>query len=133
MNLDLLSWTEAFLKYKDTIQRKIQEIEINKDKKEIKVTQKDGTIHKYECIDDLTNINIKNIENKRIVCLNTKNNLNWLINNWQDIKEIETTFIFSNPKKTAHWTVNPKIHNNITEKSAVKQGLKTLFESIPEI
>ena len=133
MNLDLLSWTEAFLRYKDAIQRKIQEIKINKEEKEIKVKQKDGTEQLYKCIDELEKTHIKEAENKRIVCLNTKNNLNWLIENWQELKETETIIIFSNPKKTAHWTVTPKTHNKITEKGAIKQGLKTLFESIPEI
>lgn len=133
MTLDILSWTEEYIKYKDTIHRKLAKIDKNTQKKEVICTQKDGSTQKYVCLDDLTEINTKDIQNLKISCLNTKQNVDWLIKNWDDIKDTNTTFMFANPTQSIHWSINPKFHDSVTEKTNLKQGLKALFESIPKI
>ena len=133
MNLNIIDWTDAYLRYKDTIQRKIQKLEKNEKTNEIICELKDGRTQKYICINDIDEIDIKQIDDVLISCLNTKKNLNTLIQNWQDVKEKNVTFIFANPKKAAHWSINPKMHDRINDKTSIKTGLKALFESIPEI
>lgn len=133
MNLNIIDWTEAYLRYKDTIQRKIQKLEKNEKTNEIICELKDGRVQKYMCINYLDEIEIKQIDDVLISCLNTKKNLNILIQNWQDVKEKNIIFIFANPKKATHWSINPKMHDRINDKTSIKTGLKALFESIPEV
>ncbi|MCC7575033.1 hypothetical protein KO361_05560 [Candidatus Woesearchaeota archaeon] len=133
MNLNIMDWTETYLKYKDTVQRKITKITKNPEKEELICELKDGTIHTYICKDNLEDKDTQKIKNNRVSCLNTKKNVDWVIKNWQEIKNTDTIFLFANPKKAMHWSLNPKLHDRITDKTALKQGLKTLLESIPEI
>jgi len=133
MTLDILTWTEEYLKYKNTIHRKISKIDKKLQKQELTCHQKDGTIQKYLCLNELEKLKIKDLENNRVSCLNTKQNLDWLIKNWDEIKNMNTTFFFANPSQSMHWSINPKLHDNITEKNNLKQGLKSLFNSIPKI
>jgi hypothetical protein len=131
MSLNIMEWTEAYLKYKDSIQRKI--IKLEKSGNNLVCELKDGSTHKYLCIDDLSSLSLGDLDGFRVSCLNTKKNLDWVVKNWQEIKESDTVFLFANPKKAVHWSVNPKLHDSISDKSAIKQGLKSLFESIPEV
>jgi len=133
MTLNIIDWTEAYLKYKDSIQRKIKSIEKFSSKNEIICEMKDGSIHKYLCVDDLSKIKASNIKGFRVSCLNTKNNFDWLISNWHELKEFDSIFFFANPQKANHWSVNPLLHNTISDKDSLKLGLKSLFESVPEV
>ena len=132
MNLDILSWTEAYLRYKDSVQRKI--LTLNREKDNLLICNlKDGGTHKYLCVDDLSSLKLADINDFRVSCLNSKKNLSWLLDNWQELKELDVVFLFANPKKAAHWSISPKTHSNIVDKSAIKPGLKALFDSIPEV
>lgn len=133
MTLDILNWTAEYLKYKDTVYRKLIRIDKNPQKNEITCERKDGTKQKYLCLNELTELNIANLINTKISCLNTKKNVDWLTKNWDELKDINTTFIFANPSQSIHWSINPKLHDNVTEKSNLKKGLKALFESIPQV
>ncbi len=65
------------------------------------------------------------------VCLNKKVDVDWLINNWDKlITHSNVSFIFANPETNEKWIIFPKVHDTITEKSALKTGLYSLFESI---
>lgn len=133
MDLNILNWTEAYLKYKDTAQRKIKTITKNEKEKTITCELKDETKQTYKCVENLKEIQIQKIQNTKISCLNTKENFNWLIQNWDELKKTNTTIHFANPKRANHWSITPKIHDTITEKNTIKTGLKTIFESIPEV
>lgn len=131
-DLNVLRWTEEYLKYKDTVQRRIQNIKrINE--QEILCELKNGEQKIYLCLDSLENTKIEDIKNKNVSCLNTKKNLDWLINNWNELKKENTTFFFANPKKAMHWSINPKIHDGVADKTATKTGLKALFDATPEV
>lgn len=133
MNLNILEWTEAYLRYRDTVHRKIKEIRKDKSKNEIVCEQKDGITQRYLCLEDLEVLNINELENLKVSCLNTKKNLDWLTSNWPELKETNVIFLFANPAKAAHWSVKPSTHNSVSDKNNIKSGLKSLFESIPEV
>ncbi|MFP4567458.1 MAG: hypothetical protein ACLFN8_00790 [Candidatus Woesearchaeota archaeon] len=133
MTLDIIGWTEAYLRYKDSIKRSISKIDVLKDKGEIVCVMKDGSTHKYLCVDNLIELDASNLDNVRVSCLNTKVNFDWLINNWSVLKNVNIIFLFANPQRAMHWTINPKIHDNITDKGSIKSGLLSLFESVPEV
>lgn len=67
-----------------------------------------------------------------IACLNTKENLNILIHNWQDFLIDGLSILFVNPKDQQQWKVMPVAHNKITEKKNLRKGLESLFSQVPE-
>lgn len=129
--MSILSWTEAFVKYKDSVKRQIQSINKMSDR-QLTVHMKTGDLQTYFCSDLLSEEAISK-EYDKVVCLNMKKNLDWLIERWDSVKDKKATFIFVNLKKSESWLVTPRVHHGITDKSALKPGLKTLFETVPEV
>lgn len=130
--MSIFDWACAYIKYKDSVQGKIQTLDSNEKKGEIKVNLKDGSKNVYLCTNLLGDLNVENLNDEKVVCLNKKENLNWLIANWEALKDKKCVFLFVNPKRSENWAINPRMHHSITDKSALKPGLKVLFESIPE-
>ena len=130
-DMTLKEWTKTYIKYKDMIPRIIDKVDETENS--IVVSEKTGEKISYLCIENMEALPADNISTERIVCLNTKKNLDWLLNNWDSVKDKKTVFIFVNLEKAESWAINPLLHNTITEKKSLKQGLKALFESIPEV
>lgn len=133
MTLNILDWTEAYLRYRDAVHRKVKELKKDEEKKQILCELKNGSNQAYLCLDDLSSVKIKELNNVKVSCLNNKKNFDWLISNWTEIKNKDVSFLFANPSKAAHWSINPKTHHSVSDKSALRQGLKALFESVPEV
>ena len=75
--------------------------------------------------------NDKIIIKTTVICLNKKENLKFIIENW--VKFIifkKLCLIFVNPKKNTKWLIIPYNHNKISED--IKPGLKTLFKNLEE-
>ncbi len=130
--MELLDWTLRYIKYKDAVKRSILKI-TEKSKNEIQVKEKSGKELLYVCFNEMDSVDISKFSDEKIVCLNTKENIDWLIKKWGDVVKTKVTFIFVNPERSASWAINPALHNAITDKSALKTGIYTLFDSIPEV
>lgn len=130
--MELSEWLAAYIKYKDSIQRKIEKIEVV-DKSTVLLMKKDGTQEKAICTEDLSTLAAESLPETRIACLNRKSNLDWLIANWDKVKDKKITFIFVNLQKAESWSVNTLMHHNVTEKAALKTGLMSLFSTVPEV
>jgi hypothetical protein len=128
--MNILEWTVAYVKYKDSVQNKIQSIEPDTSKGIVIVKNKDGSELKYICINLLEKMNAKDLKTERVSCLNKKENVDWLIANWDTLKDKRCVFHFVNLKKSENWAINPYMHHSITDKSALKPGLKALYESV---
>ncbi len=128
--LTIKEWAKTYVKYKDMIPRIVESI--SETENGIVVSQKTGEKITYLCMESIEALNPGSITNERIVCLNTKKNLDWLLKNWDLVKNKRTVFIFVNLDKAESWAINPLLHSAITEKKSLKQGLIALFESVPE-
>jgi hypothetical protein len=128
--MTLKEWTKAYVKYKDLIPRKIESVEEIKEGLSIKY--KTGEATTYICTESLESLKTGDTGNKKVVCLNTRKNLDWLVRNWDAVKGQGQVFIFVNLDKAESWAINPYLHSNVTEKKSLKQGLKALFDSVPE-
>lgn len=132
MVLTLKEWFKAYLKYKDVVRRNVDRIEDEGDSK-VLVFHRDGSTKKYYCYNALDD-NSKSVGiGERVICLNTKQNFDYLLKNWDFFREKKTVFLFANPERNESWGVNAYMHSSISDKSSLKQGLKSLFESVPEI
>jgi hypothetical protein len=128
--MSILEWTVAYIKYKDSVQRKIQSIEPNDKTASVTVKNKDGSEHKYLATNLLSTLNTSSLNEEKIACLNKKENVDWLLSNWDKLKDKKCVFLFVNTKKSENWAINPRMHSSITDKSALKPGLKALYDSI---
>ena len=68
--------------------------------------------------------------------LNSKENLDFLMNKWNKlIKFDKLTIFFVNPfsELEKKWFISPYVHNKICDKDSLKLGLKTMFETVESI
>jgi hypothetical protein len=129
--MDLKEWAIAFIKHRDLAFRRIASID---DKgKELLVKQKDSKeIHNHvaEKIDDALLKKIHSEDNKMIFCLNTEENLEFLIKHWDKFKIINNlTLVFANLKNDDKWIINPKLHSIIADSASIKQGLQSMYDT----
>lgn len=129
---NLLNWAKAYIKYKDSVNRRISEMNVEESSNKIFIKNKNGSEDLYICINHLEGPSTA-IKDEKVVCLNTRQNLDWLIKNWDSLKQSRNVFIFVNPDVSESWSVHPSMHDVITEKAALKPGLLSLFESVPEV
>lgn len=127
----LTDWIRTYLEHKDMFYRKIKKIENNDNS--LHVISKDSE-KTYLCDISLDNINLNNLTNSdAIVTLNTKENINYLISNWSDfIKCTKLAIYFVNPFSTQdhRWIIYPYTHHQITERSVLKSGIRSMASSV---
>lgn len=142
----LFDWTFHFIKNRDILVRRIVKIEeyINqgyifveyKDKRMVYLVVpfiKDfdkvwGSLQEFKKSTDSSD--------SCLVVFNDKDNLDKVIENWQIMdKYPEFQIIFANPfsMQDKRWILIPYTHSRVTEPSALKQGLKAMFETVDPI
>ena len=127
----LLEWTIFYVKNKDIIRKEIKDYKILKNYIDFDYGNRKHTYYMQPTLDEET---IKLSENgiTTIVCLNKKENLNFIVSNWDKLTKNKTfSIIFTHPKLNQRWIIYPYTHNSVTEKASLKLGLQTLFEQIP--
>ena len=133
----LKEWAVRYVKSKDVIAKKITSI---KEEDSEFVVSKNEKLQKYFIIPFLENIDelvskVKDYEHaKTIVCFHTKNNFDFLIKNWGAFVDLGRNFTiyFANPfsKLDKVLSLSPYTHELITDDSSLKQGLKTMSETV---
>ncbi|MFP4111976.1 MAG: hypothetical protein ACLFPQ_03240 [Candidatus Woesearchaeota archaeon] len=80
---------------------------------------------------------LKSIKDKQaiieIITFNTKANFNHLLKEWKEYIKHDNLKIFFVNTKIHHdnfWVIKPKVHDMITEKTNLKKGLESLFNSV---
>ncbi len=59
-------------------------------------------------------------------------NTTFVVANWDKLSNLKGLCIyFVNPKLNEKWLLYPFTHNQITERSALKRGLESLFSMVP--
>ncbi|MFH1440241.1 MAG: hypothetical protein ABIG89_06735 [Candidatus Woesearchaeota archaeon] len=133
---ELKEWLIIFLKHRDIFHKKI--VNINEDGEFLLVEQKDAIKYYaiFPTIGDIkqivTEYKDKNIS---IITFNTRDNLDFIIKSWQELSALQMLCIyFVNPHSSTDkkWIIYPFTHSRISEKSSLKLGLMTLFESVEE-
>ncbi|MGM5480011.1 MAG: hypothetical protein ACQESC_00960 [Nanobdellota archaeon] len=127
--MKLIEWTHNHIKFKDCMKKAIKNIEVKKD--HIVVQTKKQTT-RYTISTDLEQTTtVRNTDGKEtIVTLNTKKNVQTLIDNWDTFsKHPKLTILFVNVKENTYWHVCPKTHNFITDKDSLEEGLWSLHKN----
>ena len=130
----LVDWTSNYIKNKDIMQKTLVDLEIKEN--HILCKHKNGQVTKYIVNPRLTQDAFSEIKDGQnvIVCLNTRQNIDFVINNWQKLISYKRlSIIFANPSINERWIIFPHTHNLISEKGAIKKGLLALFSSVEEV
>ena len=131
--MNLKDWTLLYLKNLDAMRIIKSTIQIN-DKNIVR--NLDGKIEYYYIFNKLNEQILVLLSDKSIcfVCLNKKENINFIIKNWEDlIKYEKIKFIMVNTDVNEKWILCPHIHNRISDKGSLKVGLFSLFQSVEEV
>ena len=132
----LIEWMIRFLKNKDIIKKEITSIE-KKSRNEFLVHYKDKAklfILMTYLEKDILN-KIDNNEITAIIALNSKANVEFLINNWKEFCIFSSLSIyFINPfsKLDDVWVVTPYVHDKICEGSSLGAGITAMSEMVEE-
>lgn len=128
----LLEWTIFFVKNKDILKKEIKDYKILKNYIEFDYGDRKHTYYVYPQLNsELIEHSTK--DTATVVCLNKKENLKFVVDNWDKIiKNKKFSIVFVHMSSNQRWIIYPYTHNMITEKSALKSGLQTLFEQIPQ-
>ena len=133
----MVDWTVNFVKNKDVISKKIEQIENGKDGFDLYVKYKDKEqyfiilpkIGDMDSIIQKINVNIY----FSIVTLNSKENFGAMLKNWNKLIDFKfLNIIFINPfsETDKKWIVFPCTHNKICDESSLESGLKSIFETV---
>ena len=136
----LKEWIINFIKNKDLVHRKIEHIENGKDGFDIYVKYKDR--EQFVVVEpSMNNIDVilKRFDQNShctIATLNSKANFDAVIKSWDKLTSYKfLNIIFANPfsQIDQKWIVFPHTHHMICDESSLKNGLKSMFETVEPI
>ena len=132
VSTELKEWAEIYLKNRDILQKTITGLEDTNGDFIMYKTSGDVVFLIRPELSDIEGVVEKAPGNTGLVLLNTKKNVDTVISNWDKLSKLKGLCIyFVNPKVNEKWLLYPYTHDQITEKVALKQGLQTLFSTIP--
>ncbi len=124
--MNLSEWLTIYIKHKDIMEKKLVSIDESKEKIFFKYTYKNVTGVPMDKLE------LPSTEGETVVAtLNTKDNVQFLIDNWTEFEKIPSlTLIFVHIKTNEKWLIRPHIHKHIQE-GKVELGIWSLAQSVP--
>ncbi len=127
--MNLKEWTRIYVKHKDMIKKNIIKEE---DKNNyIEYEYKSHNKHRYFIMPELNDKDMDNINKKEfstVVTRNKKENLDFLISEWEKLKEFPNlTFIFVNLELNTKWVIKPYTHSRVIDEKSLRKGLIAMF------
>ena len=132
----LREWAVSYVNHRDMLTKNIINIKEEQDKVIVKFKDKEQIFLIRPTADDSVIQGINKDKNIGIIMLNSKENLDFLMNKWNKlIKFDKLTIFFVNPfsELEKKWFISPYVHNKICDKDSLKLGLKTMFETVESI
>lgn len=131
--MNLQEWTVTYVQARDLIFRTLRDIREEKNKITFTFTDRTTTYLIRERLNQEVIKELDTAQNQTIVTRNTKENLQFLIKHWNDFTtHASLKIFFVNPRHNQYWAISPYHHNTIADKKTLKQGLNTLFHTVPE-
>ena len=130
--MELVEWANHFINNLNHFKRDL--ISKSTEGDEIKCVYKEkGEVIYIVCPD----IDEKVIERAKagscvIVCLNSKENLEFAVKKWGAlIKNRALKIVFANPALNLQWSLLPYTHELISDRATLKEGLRSIAGSVP--
>lgn len=141
--MSLSEWTTTFIKHRDMMKQQIVSLE-----------EKQGVVHvlmkgdkKQDYFVFEKTVDVKHLEDAskksdadpnysiNVVCYNTSENIKLLVQHWKEIAmHTRLLFYFVNPNSATEikWTINPWLHNRISDHATLEAGLKSMASMVEE-
>jgi len=123
-------WVLQFIKHKDIFDRKVTKLEENSEG--VRVTRKDGSVVSWIAKDAFSYSSKEKTtaSSRMIACLNTRENVKEIVKHWKELVLDSALTIWCVDLETGEkWSVTPRVHDLITEPSALEQGLLSLMDT----
>lgn len=134
--MNLSEWVKNYLKNRDVFKNEILGFEKGEwSDIVVKKISEDLFVLVSEDLNEALKNKIKD-ENLIVACLNTKKNVDFLINNWNffaKFKKLAMFFINPNSKTETKWILYPYTHNFIADEKTLSTGLKSMSEGVEEV
>lgn len=125
--MDLREWTILYVKHKDLMTRKLvghKEVD-----GKLVFQFKDHNMHAYA----MEKLEIPQVDGKTLLAtLQTKENIQFLIKNWNKFVQPGLTIVFVNPAKNEKWFIVPYTHAQISDPN-IELGIKSLAENVSHV
>jgi hypothetical protein len=132
--MELKEYIQHYVKAKDAFYKRLKGHDDRGDHILFEFTAESVPYYISDKLSDVDVHKLKDIPKKFIVCLNTLENVRYLIDNWQVYAQIQGLIImFANPNINEKWLINTALHAKVTEPQDIEQGLLTLFNNIPSV
>lgn len=136
----MVDWIINYVKNRDSIAKKIENIEKNKGGFDVFVKFNDREQY-FIVIPFINNIDgvltkIKEDMHFGLVVFNTKENFKVVTDNWKKLinfKHLSIYFINPFSQLDKKWIIYPYTHNRICDEGSLELGLKTMFEMVEPI
>lgn len=129
----LSEWVKVFLQNRDVFNKVITGFEKVNGDLLVKRSNGDLLVFVRPELDDISDVSVRDGPSVLAV-LNSKRNLDAVIKNWDVLsKKKDLCVYFINPNSNDKWLLYPHTHNQITEKSALRRGLESLFSMVPSV
>jgi hypothetical protein len=130
----LKEWVQIYLKSRDVLQKSITGFESLNGDFVVKKTTGDVLFLIRPEFSNADEVVEKATAAAGLVLLNTKKNLDSVVASWDKLSKLKGLCIyFVNPKLNEKWLLYPYTHAQITERSALKRGLESLFSMVPSV
>ena len=132
----LREWAVSYVKHRDILAKNIIDIKEEQNRVIVKFKDKEQVFLIKPTANNSVIEEINKDKNICVIILNSKENLDFLINKWNKLIKFEKlTLFFVNPfsEPDKKWFISPYIHNKICDKDSLKFGLKTMFETVESI
>lgn len=137
----LSDWVIKYVKNKDILARRLQDIGADGDIVRAKFEHKE---HDYVIIPEIRDINIMlnrlsviKARHLTLVILNNQHNLDLIARNWHAFLDLGQNFsvLFVNPfsKTEKIWIIAPYIHHKISDEASLELGLRAMSENVEPI
>ena len=131
----LTGWIVEYVKSKDVMTKQITAIKPNEQDADVFV---EGTLKSQDIIiqPELGDLNkLAALKDKHVVLVtaNTRDNVEYLIAHWAELVQYPHLCVyFVNPQSSMdkRWVIFPATHDKITERSALRKGLESLFSTV---
>lgn len=130
--MTLQEWAEAYVRHKDLFERQIARIE--RSGRGFTIRRTDGTTRQCVVADVLDDGLVPLLEDHLlIVDRNRKENLDWVLRHWKALAALPgLRIVFANVAKNEKWVLAPHTHARVADPATLRQGLVSLFGSVPE-
>ncbi len=131
----LLDFVREHIKNRDLMLRRIERLEENADGFYVKYKHRESQFISEPNLSESTFKRIGKFKSVAVICLNTKENLEFLIRNWKDFSaNPHLSLYFVNQKSHTEkvWIIFPHTHAKVADDESLRLGLETMFGNVEE-